>query len=205
MRRSRQLHFDPGKMAVMVWSGSATHRSNCTRLRCSKYPHSTRKISLGKLKCIAQSHTTGRLTRSNAFARSNTNETALNSSSPARYLKLSISNKISQTVCFNAVLLVPLRHLRCSQSFPPSCLRRHKRNRPRTGAIFRNQKRTSLSKLAAATFHFVPPFPKTPQFLFLFLSSRPMGFFGWKPSHPSPVFSLYNLEAFSQFALFQPW
>ena len=35
----RQLHFDPGKMAVMVRSGSATHPSNCTRLWCSKYPH----------------------------------------------------------------------------------------------------------------------------------------------------------------------
>ena len=28
--------FDPGRMAAMVWSGSATHPSNCTRLWCSK-------------------------------------------------------------------------------------------------------------------------------------------------------------------------
>ena len=45
-------------MAVMVRSGSATHPSNCTRLWCSKYPQSTRKIFLGKLKCVAQAHTT---------------------------------------------------------------------------------------------------------------------------------------------------
>ena len=29
-RRSKQLHLDHGKMAVTVWSGSATHPSNCT-------------------------------------------------------------------------------------------------------------------------------------------------------------------------------
>ena len=53
-RRSKQLHFDPGKMAVMVLSDSATHPSNCARLWCSKYPQSTRKIFLGKLKCVAE-------------------------------------------------------------------------------------------------------------------------------------------------------
>ena len=30
MRRSKQLHFDPGKMAVVVSSGSPTHPSNCS-------------------------------------------------------------------------------------------------------------------------------------------------------------------------------
>ena len=28
VRRSRPLHLDPGRMAVIVWSGSATHPSN---------------------------------------------------------------------------------------------------------------------------------------------------------------------------------
>ena len=37
-------------MAVMVRSGSDARLSNCTRLWCSKYPHSTRKIFLEKLK-----------------------------------------------------------------------------------------------------------------------------------------------------------
>ena len=61
----------------MVVSGSAAHPSNCTRLWCSKYPHSTRRIFLGKLKCVAQAQTTGRLTRSNAFARSRITAQAL--------------------------------------------------------------------------------------------------------------------------------
>ena len=85
-------------MAVMVWSGSATHPSNCTRLWCSKYRQSTRKILLGKLKCVAQAHITRRLTRSKAFARSRTKATAPKSSSSARDLNLSISVKILQNV-----------------------------------------------------------------------------------------------------------
>ena len=72
MRNSKQFHLDPGKIAVMVVSGTAAHPSNCTLLWCSKYPHSTRKIFLGKLKCVAQAQTTRKLTRSNAFAKSRT-------------------------------------------------------------------------------------------------------------------------------------
>ena len=36
LRKSQQLHFDPKRMAVMVRSGSLTHRSRRTRLWCSK-------------------------------------------------------------------------------------------------------------------------------------------------------------------------
>ena len=91
----------------MVLSGSATHSSNCTRLGCSKYPQSTRKIFLGKMKCVAQTQTTivrkplpcpkPRLLLPGFL-------------SPARCLNLSI--KISQT-----------------QGFPPAYQRRHQRNR----------------------------------------------------------------------------
>ena len=38
VRKSKHIHWDPGKMAVMVVSGSAAHPSNCTRLCCSKIP-----------------------------------------------------------------------------------------------------------------------------------------------------------------------
>ena len=51
MRKSK--HLDPGKIAVMLVSGSAAHPSNCTRLWCSKHPQSTRKIFRGKLECVA--------------------------------------------------------------------------------------------------------------------------------------------------------
>ena len=84
-------------VAVMVWRGSATHPSNCTRLWCSKYPHS-RNIFLGKLKCVAQAQTTGRLIRSKAFAESKTRALQLfdlfllpdicTSPSPTRFPKL---------------------------------------------------------------------------------------------------------------------
>ena len=59
-------------MAVMVWSGSATHLSNCTLLWCPKYTYITRNIFVEKLKCVAQDHTTRRLTRSKAYAKSRT-------------------------------------------------------------------------------------------------------------------------------------
>ena len=41
MRKCQQLHSDPETMAVMVWSGSATHPSNCTRSWCSKQLQNT--------------------------------------------------------------------------------------------------------------------------------------------------------------------
>ena len=37
MRKSKPLHFDPGRRAVMVWSGSARHPSNCSLRWCSEY------------------------------------------------------------------------------------------------------------------------------------------------------------------------
>ena len=122
------------------------------------------------------------------FAKCSTNATAPNSSSPARYFEplhlqqnfpdwlLSSSTSAISSVPINAVLFLPLRHLRYSQSFPPTYQRRHKRNRSPTCDIFRNQTRTSLVNLAAAIFHFVPPFPASPHFLLLFLSSSQRDF-----------------------------
>ena len=43
--KSKTGHFDPGRMAVMVCSRSATHNSNKTRRQCSKNPQSTGKNS----------------------------------------------------------------------------------------------------------------------------------------------------------------
>ena len=85
------------------------------------------------------------------------------------------------SVSLNAVLLLPLRHLRCSQSFPPTYQCRHERNRPLTCDIFQNQKEHRCASLLRPFSTFVPPFPATPQFLFLFLSSGPRGF--WCGSH----------------------
>ena len=158
-------------MAVMVRSGSAAHPSNCIRLLCSQYPRGTRNIFLEKLKCVAQAYTTGRLTRSNAFARSSTKATAPTSSSSAPYLNLSISIKIFAKL--SAELLHvghPWRPNQCRyfcchfatscalRCFPPTDQRRHKRNRPLTRDISSESRRTSLCKLVAAIFLLVPHF-----------------------------------------------
>ena len=67
-------------------------------LWCSKQPHNTRNIFLGKLKCVAQAQTTRKLARSNAFARSSTKATAPRSSAFTLPLNLSISTNTSNTV-----------------------------------------------------------------------------------------------------------
>ena len=132
----------------MVRDDCATHPSNCTRLWCSKYPQSTSKIFLGKLKCVAQTHTTERLTRSNAFAGSSTKATAPKTSSPARYVNLHqnfpdclLSSSISAIsgVLIHTIHLLPFRHFWCSQGFPPTNQRRHQRNRPLTRDILQDQ------------------------------------------------------------------
>ena len=58
MRKSKQLHLDPGKIAVKVVSACAAHPSNCTRLWCSKYPHSTSNVSWAffKMRCPRPHH-----------------------------------------------------------------------------------------------------------------------------------------------------
>ena len=73
--QEQRHHVDSRRLEVMVWSGSATHPSNCPLRCCSNYPHYKRKIFLGKWECVAQAHTTGRQTRSKAFAESRTTAT----------------------------------------------------------------------------------------------------------------------------------
>ena len=134
-RRSKQLHLAPGRMAVMVLSGCAAQPSNCTRLWCSKYPHSTRKIFLGKLTCVAQAHwVTDPLKSlcqvehqchcSPSFFACSVFE-SLHHQQNFPHCSLSSSISAIRGVPFHAVLLLPLRHLKCSQSFPPTYQRRH--------------------------------------------------------------------------------
>ena len=159
----------------MVRSGSATHPSNCTRLWCSKYPQSTRKIFLGKLKCVAQAHT-----RWQAFARSSTRATAPVSGVP-----------ISTTP------LLPFRYIWCSDNFPPAYQRRHKRKRPLTRDILRYQEEHCCAGLLRP----FSPFPRISRFLLVSLV-KSTGTFGWKPSHPTPIFALYHFDTFFKFTLF---
>ena len=134
LRRSKQLHLDPGKIAVMVASGSAAHPSNCTRLWCSKYPR--------KLKCVAQAQTTRRLARSNAFARDQSHSSSIlcfcssiKSLHFHQYFPHGLLGSFIRAVRgvpIHAILLPSLRHFWCSQGFPPTNQRRRKRNRPLT-------------------------------------------------------------------------
>ena len=199
-------HFDPGNIAVMVVSGSAAHPSNCTGLRCSK-PQSTRKIFLAKLKYVAQAQTTGRLTRSEAFARSRTKATAPGSSASALPLNLSISINTSRTVYaelssispvggvpLDAILLLPVRHFQCSQGFPPTNQRWHERNRSLTRDSLKHQeehRRASLLRPFATLFHLLQELYDFPSCFFV--------------SHPSPVFALYSSRYLFQSTLLLPW
>ena len=137
MRKSKQLHLDPGKMAVIVLSGPATRPSNCTRLWCSKKPHNTRNIFLGKLKCVALAQSTGRLAlpkslpqvqkQSNCslltFLRLPIKSFHFHQYFPSRLLGSSIST--IRGVPLKWILLLPLHPFWCSQGFPPTYQRWH--------------------------------------------------------------------------------
>ena len=121
-----------------------------------------------------QAHTAGRMTSSNAFARSSTNATAPNSSSPARHLNISHLQQKFPTVCWAP----PVRHLKCSQSFPSTYQRRHKRNQPHTCDIFRNQKEHRGAGMLRPLSTSVHLFQYFHNFSSFFLSSNPKEFLG---------------------------
>ena len=74
---------------------------------------------------------------------------------------------MSRTVCISAIsddpissiLQLPLRHLRCPQSFPPTYQRRHQRNRPLTCHLLRYQeehRRAGLLRPFSTLLHLLP-------------------------------------------------
>ena len=132
MRRSKQLHFDPGKMAVMVWSGSATHRSNSTHPLVLGVPaQHSRDLPWEAEVRSSRPTPQGRLTRSKAFSKSqNQGYCSLIFFSLAQYFNPFISIQVSSDcplsssisaisgVPINTILLLPLRHFWCSQMLP---------------------------------------------------------------------------------------
>ena len=100
------------------------------------------------------------------------------------------------SVPIHAILLLPLRHVWCSQSFPPTYRRRHQRNRSLTRDILRNQEEHRRAGLLRS-FPLCSSFSKNSTIFPLVSCVKSIGTFGWNPSHPTPVFALYNLDAFS--------
>ena len=169
-------------MAVKVRSGSAAHHSNCTRLLCSKYPQSTRETEMRQAQ-------TERLTRSKDFARSRTNATAPRSSSFALHKTFpSPSRPPTRFVG----LLHPC-HLWRPQSTRYFCCQFST-----SGVLNASRQRINVGMgaigISLVTFFgikkkivvqaccgFVPPSPRLPRFLLLFLASNPRGL--WDGSH----------------------
>ena len=150
IRSNKQLHFDPGRIAVMVRGGSTTHPSNCTRLWCSKYPQSTEVRRPGPdhrqadaLECLRQVQHQGHRSQV-SFPRSIFEPLHLQQNFPDSLLTSSVS--AINSVPINTVLQVPFRQLRRSQSFPPTYHRRH------PAATFRS---APLSPTTSTTFPFV--------------------------------------------------
>ena len=128
-------------MAVMVWSGSATHPSNWNApLELEISLIAPAKSSWKKHKNASpQTQTTGRLTRSKAFARSKTKRLSLldlfsclvfqsfnfQQDSPHRSFS-SFTASINGTP-FDTNWAFPCCHLRRPQNFPPTNRRRHER------------------------------------------------------------------------------
>ena len=113
---------------MVVWSGSATHLPNCTRLWCSKYSQSTREMCMERLTCVAQPHTIGRVTRSRASAKSSTSVSGV----PTNWMPFLRS-----------------RHLGRPQPLPPANPGGQKGHGPLARDI-------SVCKLVAAISHTVP-------------------------------------------------
>ena len=195
MRNSKQLHFDPGKIAVMVVSGSAAHPSNCTHLWCSKQPHSTRKIILGKLRDVAQAQTTGRLT----FARSRTKAQPLilcfcSSSKSLHFHQYfphcTLSSSMSPVggVALDAILLLPL----------PGAVNVGMSAIGLSLVTFLGIKKNIVVQACCGHLPLCSTFSRNSTISLLGSFVKSKGTFGWNPSRPTPVSAVYNPDAFSR-------
>ena len=159
---------------------------------------------LGKLKCVAQAQTTRRLTRSNAVVKSSSLIFCfclpVRSFHFHRYFPhcaLSSSVTTIRGVPLHAILLLPLCHFWRSQSFPPTNQRWHERNRSLTCNILRYQEKHGRTRLLRPFHTLLHLLQKLHDFSSCFLC-QVQGTFGWNPLHPTPVFALYNFDAFSR-------
>ena len=209
IRRSEQLPFDPGKMAMMVRTGSTTHSSNCTRLWCSKKPHSTRNVLLGKLTCVAQ-------TPQGDCGGAEPKQLPLDLLPSLSQQNLSISVNVSRAVCWAPPFLPSVasqstRYFSCHFATSGAFKASHHRIIFGMSAIglslviFFGIKKTSSCMLVAAIFHSALPSPRTAKCLLSFLLSHLEE--PWGGSRHTPLLSLLCTIStlFFQFTPFQPW
>ena len=193
-RGSKQLHFDPRRMAVMDWSGSAPV-TDSLRLNFLFYTsfelhsplvleipaqHSQYLPCKAELRCPGPHHretdppeglrqVQGQGHRSQSFFSCSVFEPLhCQRNFPRCLLGSSISPVCSVPV--HAIPLLPGRHLRCSQGFPPTNQRRHERNRALTCYIYGNQ-----VQACCGHFPLCPPSQRTPRFHPSFPLSSPRG------------------------------
>ena len=192
-------------MAVMVCSGAAAQPSNCTLLWCSKWPHNSVKI-LGELKYVVHSHTTGKLT----LSKSKTNMMALWSSSPALLLRSRTSPSLTESPPFSVrcipictVPLFPFLHFWRSQTFPTPDHCGQQRTGSITYDVFRSEEEKSRASLLVHLPHCLT-FSRKKTIFSPVSIVRSKSTYGWKPSHTTPVASLYPLTAVCKFSSFQP-
>ena len=161
-----------------------------------------------KVKCVAQAQTTKKLTLSKAF------DMSRNQSYRSLILFFYLCHKIFP---FPSILPTPfVELLRFDHPWRPhprgisaatlpllvlskashrrTIQRWHECNRPLTCNILRYQgEHRRTNKLVTAIFHSDPPSLETLRCLLLFLLSS-LKELGWKPSHHSLVFAMYNID-----------
>ena len=97
-----------------------------------------------------------------------------------------------------AILLLPLCHFWRSQGFPPASQSWHERNRPFTCDILRNQEEHRRAGLLRPFFALHQLLQELHGFSSCLFCQVQGNFRVESVAHPTPVFTLYNLDAFSR-------
>ena len=176
------------------WSAAALPR--ILRVALASDARSTREALarsfLGKLTCLAQAHTTRRLTRSKAFARSRTKATSPKSSSHARYFNLSTFPKLSAEFLHFAhgEASHSIRYLCCHFATSGALKASHQRTTVGMSAIgislvtFFGIKNNIVVHACCGHFSTVFHFFKNSTTSSVVSLVKSKGTFGWKQSHP---------------------
>ena len=214
VRRSNSI-FDPGKRAVIVRTGSATllHTALASGARSTqKHPQDLPWEAEVRRPSPNHRETDPPECLRPVWHQGHCSQISPRSSSPARYFNLSISSRISHTVCLvppfrpsvasqsTGYFCCHFRHFWCPHSFQPTYQSWHKRNRPLTLTFF-GIKKNIVVQACCGHVPLCSAFSKNSTISPLVSLVKSKRTFGWKSSHPTRVFALYNLDTF-QITLF---